>query len=340
MDHKLPMPKMSMNGEGVVKKKEWTGMEIVKQPKFLSPSSLWAFENMPNKFFLERMAINPRPKERQGIAAAAGTAFDAEVKLNICNHALLKKKLIDEEWDKDKKAYWMDKDVREIAYNMNIEPQNREEVSTVGKYLFSEYSKYLFNKAEYSDVEIARKMNIGWEGTDVPLYGKLDALVYDVEAYPDEEFDGALAAAKLDANIIPLDWKVSGYSSKSTMSPKPGFMLRYRDGEFKGSHNKYHTSIPMSAINEQWATQCCVYGWMAGRRPFEDFYAIIDNIIIRPGGLDMVRYRALIDREFQIAVAFRFYEAWTKIKSGEILERVAASHRLFAEVAANNERWW
>lgn len=310
-----------VDGLGLVLKKQYTGMEIMNQPSFLSPSSVMQLRSNPNRFFLERMAIWPKTKEPQSLPAAVGSAFDAYCKLYIADkyNIDLKTKLIDAMWDADSRSYYINHDVSKIILHTNIEPDNREEATPIGKHLFSKYKIAAVDTITFTDIEIKKQFKIN----NVPVLGILDAVIIDDKT-------------KLN---IPFDWKVSGYGSTSGVSPKPGYYCSWDKTGSKGPHKKYYEDMPFDSIDDKWALQGCLYGWEIGLPYGEPFPFVIDGIFLRSHSYKIARYRGIITPEFQAYVAKIFIDAWEEIKSGKILDRIGCT-RLYSEVLALNEKWW
>lgn len=315
--------------------KNITGMEVIKYPVFLSPSSLMQYESNPNSFFLERMVVDPRSRDPQSIAAAAGSAFDYEVKIFLTKKVfgsseVFKKRLLNNMFDAKDRQYYTDKSAEVILWETNIEEQNREEVKPVGRYLLDKYIKSpFFLQTNFSDMEIHKRINVIINGINVPLYGILDASINYGTTFP-----------------IPFDWKVSGYGSKSGASPKPMYYSLYANGIIKGCHKWYEDDMDFTLIDPKWAVQGATYGWMLGWpiNKCVDFPFIIDGLFIKDNSLRIARYKGIITAAFQEELKQRYANAWLGIhnnyKEGENLRDKIGSSRLMCELLANGERWW
>jgi hypothetical protein len=329
-------------------------MKPARYPSSLSPSALKFWEAQPNKFFLERMAENPQEPEPQSIAAAVGSAFDFECKMflmpgianklaNVDNIYFVNKKvsILKAMHSEEQREYYKDKSLEFILWNTNIQPHNRTEAAGAGKYLFSIYKHILESECNnFVDVEIRRTFNLNVKGVIIPIGGIADAW-YSL-AVRDNNISGGF-------ETVPFDWKVSGYNSE--MSPKKGYKFSWSNGLFAGTHKDYHSDMPMDEIDEDWAMQCCTYGWMMGKTLFEPFTAMIDGIFIRKNTVKVARYVGVITPEYQVTVMDRYLRAWEEIhavnnnindvnSTGSAINNRVSVNRHLSEINSSNERWW
>lgn len=306
-------------------------LPVKKHPKYLSPSSLSAIENMPNTFYLQRMAPNPYPYEPQSIPAAVGSAFDSIIKIDIVKklgtiekirERLLKDALIFVRDESEfTKADLETMSFEELIFNTSVEKRNREEACEMGKLLYDKYKYNGYGSLEFVDVEIHRNFFI--LESQVPIFMKLDSIVKD--------WDTGVSC--------PHDWKVSGYGSAAGISPKPGYMMLYDKGIPTGGHKEYRKDIPLDEIDKKWATQVCTYGWGIGIVPGTPFPAYIDMLCIRPNNIRVARYRGIITKEFQEETLERYKRAWNSIMSGAFVLSLGES-RMMCEYTAQFESWW
>jgi len=312
-------------------------MRFDKQPKFLSPSSLNQFEKEPNKFFLQRLSLPPRPREPQSVAAALGTIVDIEAKTYLMKQGLLNKyttaalaedlihnRTINVPWYQPEKE---NKNLYDIDYE-NVEPHLKtDEVLTAGKDIAKVYIKQLIDRdiTQWHDVDVKTIYNlsvvIGGKRHTVPIYGITDALVGTLE-------DG----------ISPLDYKCT------SGSPKKGWCFSIVKGA-KLEKPENDINIPFDTIDSQWATQCCTYGWASGRPLFKPFTVFVDQICYgaKTLGVRIFRFQGTITPEFQKLVAARYLHCWDSITSKTGKERYSdklGCTRLFTELMANAERWF
>jgi len=120
----------------------------------------------------------------------------------------------------------------------------------------------------------------------VPLLGK-----------PDLCFQTACASDGNKIATFILDWKVNGFMSASTTSPKKGYSV-LRDGwdETIGAHSKNHNKahkdymhhnvcginvngmLNLETVSEEWAGQVVTYAWALGAEVGDEIYCGIDQL--------------------------------------------------------------
>ena len=284
-------------------------IKVERLPSYLSPSALMNYESMINTFYLTRLISEPMEREPQGMAAASGSAFDCLVKL----------KMIEDKFSHKKKH------IPELKNSVEIPGDaNKEEAFRAGETALKAYTNCgAFNINEFHDIEL--QLNGSLEG--VPIFGKLDSSVYD------------LRGDKI--KIIPHDWKVQGYTSKSNVSPKKGYYRLWEGIRPKPAHNLYHPEIPFELIDPKWATQVCTYGWLLGYKVGEPFYARIDALLWGSTKIRVIaQYRGLISKEFQLDLIHRYKELWRKINDGSILNELASDIEDLVWIASKQERWF
>lgn len=305
-----------------------TKPKLEKLPYYLSPSSLWAIENTPCKFYLERLLESPDEREPQGKPAAVGSAFDYFIKIHLAKKMNkledLRNTLMKGLYSDEQKLLYQGRSVQDMLWQMNVEPELRAEAAGAGKLLFDEYNKAMSLLSSglscwedrYSDIEIHREYNLRWKGMSIPLFGKGDACT---------------------KSLAPLDWKVKGYGSDA--SPTKGYYNIWKDGAWKGPHKDYCKDITMDFIDKNYASQLCTYGWMLGILPGTTFSAEIEQIIIRGSSVKIALYRGVITRQFQFELAERYAQAWTSLRNGKFLERVPCDIDML-RILANREGWF
>ena len=307
-------------------------MEIVKRPKWLSPSSLKLIESSPNTFYLQRLAPEPWPYDKQTPPAAVGSSFDALVKLQLIkegigNEAEIRARVLRDIHDEKDRLRLNEAPLRQIMLECGVEPQHREEGLTQGQIILNKYNINGMNsKVKFKDLEIHRHWNlIQYTNTPVPLFMKLDASVIHGEGQGRE---------------VPLDWKVTGYGSASGVSPKRGYFCLMDAGINKGAHKEYKPDIRLVDIDEGWALQLCTYGWGLGIPVGVSFVGFIMQVCIRPTGIRFALYKGVLDREYQLGLVKRYVDAWLSVMNGSIMDRVAPTRELAEMAMLSTERWW
>jgi len=290
-------------------------LEINKLPSYLSPSSLMQALTQPNTFYLTRLIDPPYPREEQGLAAAVGSAFDYYIKI----------KMIEERF-KEKKIF-----LDELRNGIE---SNTVEAHQAGKKCLSNYIQGAYNPLEFADIEIHKQVKI--EG--IPIYGKLDATSYDLRSVSDP-LNSFEEIKKLP--IIPFDWKVSGYTSKSGVSPKKYYYRLWETFKPKQSHKDFQENIPFEMIDEKWATQLCTYGWIIGKPLLEPFASRIDMLCWRKGTIRTAQYRGIITKEFQENVLNNYIQVWKEIMNGSFVQRLDSTRDInLVYVGSTNETWF
>ncbi len=279
-------------------------VKIERLPSYLSPSSLMAAEKMPNTFFLSRLISDPLIREPQSLAASVGSSFDYCIKMKLMEEKFKHKKVL----------------LPEIKRGIET---NIDESFRAGKRAYKSYIESAYNEKEYANVEL--HLNGLLEG--VPLFGKLDATCYDLKG---------------DNSIIPLDWKVTGYTSKSTTSPPPGYFRLWEGICPKPKHKLYDPEMPIETINESWATQLCTYGWLMNKPFGKPFYARVDVLVWKNGNIRCItQYRGVITESFQNIVVHRYKRLWNLLNTGEFVNLLASrTDEELIWIASKQETWY
>jgi hypothetical protein len=186
-------------------------------------------------------------------------------------------------------------------YENSVEEHHRVACQSPALGLASAYRETVTCKnTDWQDFEFHVMFDIYHKGIKIPLVAKLDAKV---------DYRGQL---------IPSDWKVTGYTSVDGVSPKAGYASIESIGQVSTltAHAGYYENIPMQLINDQWATQLCTYGWAIGNEVGKPFSAIIDCLCWRPTGWRVARYIGVISAEYQLEVADRYHKIWTELMTG------------------------
>jgi len=277
-------------------------LEIERLPSFISPSALMQAQTQPNTFFLTRLLNDRDPREPQSLAASVGSAFDYYIKVELMQEKFKHKADL-------------------LPQLKNGIENNNVEAHQAGKRALNFYKMGAYNIDEIHDVEIHTNGSV--EG--VPLYGMLDASTWD------EEYDME----------CPFDWKVSGYTSKSGISPKPGYYRLWDGNRPKTSHKKYYKDMPFDIIDPKWALQLCTYGWITGVPLGTEFPGFIDMLSWRKTKVRTSKYRGIITEEFQENTAREYVRLWKELQDGTFIDRLASPSDIeFVWHASTKESWF
>jgi hypothetical protein len=274
-------------------------MKIYKTVKVLSPSALIRAFTSPYTFYIDKLTNISVPREPQNMAAAAGTAFDIEVKKFLIGLGV--------------KSSLPIAKIEESLTCINI-----DEAKKIGKILFDiYYESGVFRDRKFLSVE----KHLKGEVSELPIMGQLDTTV--------EYFS---TGGKERVETVH-DFKVSGYTSTSGVSPKPGYKRKYTSDinleegakrkKKKGwdeGHKEYYEGIPFDKIDEMWALQFCMYGWLLHPDKYgEPFFVLVDSPIFNGQykNIQIVQYEGIITPEFQARVMSKIEELFKAMIRGE-----------------------
>jgi hypothetical protein len=281
----------------------------MRKPEYLSPTQLALYAEDPSSYYLRYMSDNRPEREPQTKPMSVGSAFDAMVKSYLTD-----------------KLFGKDADPRfklETIFNEQVEPHNREEAKVAGEHCFQEYKRLgaldslvlsLGKSAGKPRFEMDVKATIMDRRSvigGVPLNGKPDCY------YTNEQ----------GAHVI-LDWKVSGYYSKSGASPMQGYVWLREDGKFPttyGDKVEFHKGIGINVskkfeeLNLDWARQLCIYSWLCGEEVGSEFVAQVHQLVCRPGDkrprIRIAEHSLIISKEFQVRIFREAEELWALINT-------------------------
>jgi hypothetical protein len=223
----------------------------------------------------------------------------------------------------------------DTLFTEQVEAHNRDWALVHGKYTFECYQKCgayaeLMELLQQSKHAPQFEFKITGTINGVPLLGKPDLRFIHSEG----------------AHVI-LDWKVTGYCSKSATSPCKNYrMCRDTwDAEIfkptRGSNGPHKNYSPivwkgveihdgwLEDANEDWANQLAIYAWMLGEPVGnQDVIVCIDQIAGKPIGTDqpllrVANHRARISTIHQQNLIARLVQCWGAIQSGHIFEELS-----------------
>jgi hypothetical protein len=271
------------------------------------------FEKNQEEFYLTYLSDTKATKIPQTNYMSAGSAFDGFVKSAL--HKAIFGAGVDPRFE------------FQTLFEEQVEPHNRDWALVEGQYIFDSYKLSgaydellgLLSKSAY-----APQFEFKIEGTiqNIPLLGK-----------PDLRF-----VHESGAHII-LDWKVSGYCSKSATSPCKYYrMVRdgWNDAKPSLGCNRSHKEFEpatwkgveiykgwLEDTNTSWADQLAIYAWMLGE-PVGDENVIvcIDQIVAKPTTarplLRVANFRSRISASYQKSLLSRIQACWKAISDEHI----------------------
>lgn len=291
----------------------------MRQPQYLSPSSLGLWHSNREEYYMKHLAETRAPSIPQKNYMAIGSSFDAYVK-SAMFEAL----------------FGLGADPRytfENLFESQVEPQNREWALEHGAYVFECYKAcgayddllVLLQESKY-----APQFEFKVEGTieGAPLLGK-----------PDLRF-----VHPLGAHVI-LDWKVNGYCSKSPTSPYKNYKIvrdtwdesvaKHTRGN--GGPHKEYKPIMWKGVEihngwledtcSDWADQLAIYSWLLGEPVgAENVIVCIDQIVSKGGQPPLLRvanHRARISKVHQDNLLHKIKDCWGAITSGHIFTELS-----------------
>lgn len=275
----------------------------MREPKFLSPTSVSLFYKNRDKFYLKYLADNRPPREKQTRPMSVGSAFDAYIK------AYLEERLFG-------------LDLFDELFTTQVEAHNRDWAKEAGKHVFDFYKscgalKNLLKELEQAKEDPKFEATVTANIDGVPLLGKPDLYFITAE----------------EGHVI-LDWKVNGYCSRSRVSPKPEYVCIRPSGKpHKNAHlikiggimcnvNSY-----FETIDSHWCNQLCIYAWTLGEEVGGRFIIGIDQVVCKPGierpDLRVALHRSRASSGYQKELMARITKAWETIQSGHIFDELS-----------------
>jgi hypothetical protein len=279
----------------------------------LSPTSLHLWESNREDFYVKYLSGLERQDEKQSLAMAVGSSFDAYVKSALCKHI----------FGSCPPGYSLDELLRE-----QVDAEILDDAMAAGKHVFSRYVdcgayNELLDWICRSDETPRFEFKLTGEIEGISLMGKPDCWFTHKGIH------------------VVLDWKVNGYCSNSATSPKKLYShCRDTWGEDEGKPTRggagpHKMYVPMDYHGLQigshylddtdagWADQLCIYSWMLGVPVgAEEVVTCIDQIAAKPGDLSpllrVAQHRCRISKFWQHSLLGRLQDCWRTIQSGHI----------------------
>lgn len=305
---------------------ECSQTQLRSQYTHISPSALKTFTDKMDEFYMKYVSFNKPPSIPQTQPMSIGSAFDAYAKSHIIYHL---------NGGNMPSGYSF-----EELFEKQVEPHNRDWARVHGKHAFDSYKR----SGALADlmVEINGADTMPKFEFEVKGVIKSDLGAVRVQGRPDLKFH-----TKQEAEVV-IDWKVNGYCGKSDMSPKPHYNIS-RDGwdtlmhPNTRTHRQQHpkaclfmqkgiqvnTAAKMEDIDEDWATQLCVYAWVMGAPIGSDFVNGIEQLACSPFGttpkIRVSSYRMKTSKAYQEALFQRLVNMQEIINSDHMFRDMSYS---------------
>ncbi len=286
-------------------------------PKYLSPTSIKLFMTSPQEYYISHMADVRPPAIPQTQPMSIGSAFDAYAKSFISERLFGKGVKPDFEFEK--------------IFESQVEPHNRDWARVHGKHVFDFYMNCgamadlmldLQDALTVPRLEFTVEHNVmhAIDMGGVKLYGKPDVFYVN----------------KKGRHVL-LDWKVNGYCAQRATSPKPGYVC-CRDGVNKSMHKEcnpimvdgiiVNASSFLETVDEDWAQQLAIYGWILGEPVGSEFFTRIEQIVGCGNGIGMPKLRVAthssrISGPFQLTLFKNVSRIWKAVQSGHVFENLS-----------------
>lgn len=291
----------------------------MRQPKYLSPTSIAKWRSDRKEFYFTYLAEDRPEKLKQTKPMSVGSSFDAYVK------AYLMRRLFG------------GADQFEELFIAQVDAHNRDWAREAGAQAFRLYK----NSGALADLCLELDAACTEPRFEFKVEGRINhkSLVDGVPLLgrPDLFFETK------DSHVI-IDFKVNGWCAKKAPSPVKGYIrCRTWKPTIKGQlpevvgfdkgvwSNKEHkdatpmmsgglmldVSHKMEDLNLAWATQLCIYAWVLGVEVGEDFIAGIDQLV---GRTRVSSLRNRVSATFQNNLLDEAAQIWTRLQAGFIFD--------------------
>ena len=272
----------------------------MRQPKYLSPTSVSLFYKDRTEFYLRYLADDRPPRMPQTEPMGLGSGFDAFVKAYISD--TLKLDLFE----------------KRSLFELQVEKQNWDSLWIKSEEVFNEYLRCgaladLIREVELADSVVRMEDTVRKTINGVPLLGKPD-LFFFIGDIP-----------------VIIDWKVNGYFSKAGMSPAKGYTHRFDTGVQhknavlgRASGIEINTAQTMEQKDASWGAQLTTYAWLLGAPIGGKLITGIDQLSFRNGKQTCSKHRERISPQFQRDLMMKYEHCWKTIQGGHIFDDLTA----------------
>lgn len=289
----------------------------MRKLEYLSPSSISKYREDKVEFYLTYLADIRAPRFPQTLPMSVGSSFDAFVKSFL------------------HKALFGDNDPKfdlQTLFEAQVEPQNRDWAWKNGQQAFNCYK----NSGALSDLMLDLQGSICDPRFEIEVRGTVEGHREGIT----KQFSDLVLLGKPDVYYINrencpviLDFKVNGWCSRSAVSPLKGY-IRIRSGSNVSIVGGPHKDcIPMSHrgsyincayyledLEDSWASQLAIYGWLCGAPVGSDFITAIDQMVCKPTKTEypevrVAAHRLRIKSDYQWKLLAEAQEIWETVHS-------------------------
>ena len=287
----------------------------MRTPEYLSPTSVAAYHNNPEDFYLRYLSDHRPPRDPQTRPMSVGSAFDAYVKAYLVERIFGKGAKPDFEF--------------EAIFEAQVEAHNRDWAREAGLNCMEQYKQLgaLADLCSMLDTAISEPV------FEIDVYGNITVDGYTIRfrGKPDCFFVNDRGMR------IILDWKVNGYCAHRTTSPMQGYVKLRQSGKLPKTHKKcelamvdgvfINTSHPLNMFNESWARQTVIYAWLGGCAPGSEFISIIHQLACKATPtrpiIRVAEHLSKISSDYQAEVFRQAREAHESIHDGHFFKHLS-----------------
>ena len=288
----------------------------MRKPLHISPTSFFLWKKDKEEYFKKYLSERRFVRDAQTIHMANGSAFDVFIK----NYLLEKLKTESRSYQKES-----------LDFETQVEEQHRDAARIAGMAILKFYTEsgalanLLAEIGSSAGFEFKVTGHIRHSIKVIPkesaLFGLGPEFSIILNGRPDAFF------LSTTGTPIVLDWKVNGWMSSKTTSPKAGYIDLFPERKVHKDAlrtNGYGISYNLNGSNDaEWSTQLAIYGWLLGSPVGEPIIGGIEQIVGPSTAPRVAKFRFLISKEFQEKLYMELCEMWTIIQSDWIFRELA-----------------
>lgn len=280
--------------------------------EYLSPTAIATFYSDLELFYINYLSEEKSPRSPQTLPMSIGSALDAYAKSYM--HEVIFGKGADPRFD------------LQTLFEEQVEPQNRDWAWVHGKHVFDVYK----NSGALADLILELQNGIGEPKFEIEIKGVVST---------QRHVNGVVFLGKPDVffrnqegHSVILDFKVNGYCGKRPHTPMPGY-VRCRGHMVSGPHKdaklvkhkgmRINEAHNLNDLDDKWAAQLAIYGWLSGEEVGADFVTAIDQFSCSPSGgefpnIRIAEHRLRVSSDFQWVTYGRAQRIMEIVNSGYI----------------------